>query len=114
MMSRIASLISLFLIAACASKSITPTSSNAQRDIEERLNDRIGKATKQDLVQEFGTANWCRPQPGGDESCRFYKRIGTAWSGDTANRVHRETYDEVFADFDSNGLLKSFKANSQR
>ena len=103
----------LTLLAACSSEKVTDSGS-ARRDIEERYNNRVGVATKQDFVQEFGPANWCRQQPTGDESCRFYKKITTKWMGEKTDRVHRETFDEVIAEFDSNGVLKSFKANAQR
>lgn len=105
----------LFVLAACAStEKGGGDSSTARRDLEERYNNKIGVARKEDFVQELGPANWCRPSSSGEESCRFYKKIATKWMGEKTDRTHREAYDEVFADFDSNGVLKSFKANAQR
>jgi hypothetical protein len=102
----------LLVVAACSTTSTD--SGNARKSIEDKYNERIGKATKQDFVQEFGDANWCRSQPTGDESCRFYKRIGTRWIGEKPDRVPHEMFDEIYSDFDSNGVLKSIKVNSQR
>lgn len=102
-------------LSGCASKKAADMSSgDARQALDRKFADRVGKATKNDLVEELGSPNWCRPQPSGDESCRFYKKIGTKWTGEIKDKSHHEQYDEVFADFDSNGVLKSFKANSQR
>ncbi len=103
------------VLGGCASKQGVP-SSEALSSLDEKYTSRVGKATKADFVEEFGQANWCRPAASGsgEESCRFYKRIGTKWMGEKDNRSHRETFDEVFTEFDASGVLKSFKANAQR
>ena len=114
-MKKLLLIVGLVVLSSCASKSAVPSSA-AQSDLEDKYNPLIGKATKADFVEEFGQANWCRPAASGsgEESCRFYKRIGTKWMGEKDNRTHRETFDEMFTEFDSNGTLKSFKANAQR
>ena len=104
--------LAVIAVMGCASKG-TVESSTARQQLEDRLNARIGKANKQDLVQEFGPANWCREEDG-LEKCRFYKKLDTKWQGEKKDRVHRETYDEVIADFDSKGVLKAFQASAQR
>lgn len=103
-------------VAACASseRGGSQDSSTAKRDLEEKYNNKVGTATKTDFVQEFGPANWCRQQSTGEETCRFYKKLQTKWMGEKTDRTHRETYDEVIADFDTNGVLKSFKVAAQR
>jgi hypothetical protein len=102
----------LWLVAACTS---TPAKSgDARLSIEQRYNNRIGSATKEDFVQDFGAPNWCRGQSTGGETCRFYKKTGVVWTGSETDRQHHDTYDEVVADFDSNGILKNFKAAAQR
>ena len=100
-------------VVGCASQKVVE-SSNASKDLEDRYSGRVGAATKTDFVQEFGNANWCRPQPTGEETCRFYKKLTVKWDGEKTDRTHREAFDEMIADFDQNGVLKSFKANSQR
>lgn len=101
------------LVASCASKK-TMDSSDARQSIEDKFANRIGVATKEDFVQEFGNANWCRPSPTGDENCRFYQKVGTKWTGEKTDKTYREAFNEVFAEFDTTGVLKSFKVNAQR
>lgn len=103
----------VFMIANCASNK-PMESGEARQALENKFAPKVGVATKQDFVQELGPANWCRSQPTGDETCRFYKKLETKWMGDAKNRSTRETYDEVLADFDENGILKSIKTNAQR
>jgi len=102
------------LVVGCASGGKVTESSDARKDLEQRYEKRVGAATKQDFVTEFGPANWCRQQPTGEETCRFYKKLATKWMGDKKDRVHREAFDEIVAEFDGEGTLKSFKANAQR
>jgi 3-methyladenine DNA glycosylase Tag len=103
----------IVLVAACASKQ-TGESTDAKSNLEDKFSKRIGHATKQDFIQEFGPANWCRQEPSGEEKCRFYKKITTKWMGEKKDRVSREAFDEAFADFDLEGVLKSVKVNAQR
>ena len=113
-MKRMLCLIGLTLLAgACAHHEIT-TSADAKRALDERYKKEIGAATKADFVEAFGEAQWCRPQPGGEETCRFYNRLETKWGGDKLNRTHYDTYDQVVAVFDTNGTLKSFESTAQR
>ena len=98
---------------SCASKSGVDTT-DARKELEERYTKRIGSATKSDLVQEFGSPNWCRPQTTGEESCRFYKKLGTKWMGDPNNRTHYDQFDELVVDFGTDGTMKGFKADAQR
>ncbi len=101
------------LLAACAGKK-TVSTSDALKELNQRYEARVGKAYKAELVEEFGQADWCEQKPGGTETCRFYRRVGTIWKGDKENRTRYETYDEVVADFDPQGLLRDYKARSQR
>lgn len=100
-------------LVSCASQK-TMESGEAKQALENKFAPRVGAASKQDFVQEFGPASWCRSQPTGDETCRFYKKMETKWMGDPKNRVARETYDEVIAEFDENGVLKTIKTGAQR
>lgn len=108
---------SLFLLGCLALVSCShqeTTTAEAQKKLETSYEDRIGKATKNELVQDFGTPQWCRPEDTGDEMCRFYRKTGTKWGGDSTDRTHYETFDQVVAEFDKAGVLKSFTATSQR
>ena len=106
-------LISFVILASgCAHKS---TSAEARDRIESKWEDRVGKATKIDLIEDFGTPEWCRRDDAGEESCRFYRRKGMKWIGESKHeRSYYSTYDEILVDFDGSGKLKSFKANAQR
>jgi hypothetical protein len=103
----------LLLLAGCSHKSDI-SSSAARQELDDRYKNRIGSATKSDFTQAFGNAEWCRQQPGGEETCRFYLKKGTNWMGDLKDRKEYEAFDEVIADFDPNGILRSYKANAQR
>ena len=96
----------------CASKKIN--TSDAKQELEDKYSKQIGTATKSDFMEQFGNAEWCRPQPSGDETCRFYLKRGTRWLGEKRDRKSYEQFDEIVADFDSAGKLKSFTANAQR
>ncbi len=103
----------VLLLGACSHKSVT-SSSDAQKELTAKYTNKVGTATKEDFVQEFGPASWCRDEAD-LKTCRFYKKIKTEWMGEPpTDRVHRETFDEVLATFDVNGTLKSFKATAQR
>ncbi len=103
----------LVLIASCAGKG-TKSSADALKDLNKRYSDKVGAANKTELVEEFGQADWCEQRPGGSETCRFYKSMGTQWKGDKETRTRYEAYDEVIADFDGKGVLRDYKAKSQR
>lgn len=104
----------VFVMVSCASKQKSESTSNALKDLDSRYSEKVGKANKTELVEEFGTADWCEPKPGGGEKCRFYKAMGLQWRGDKENRTKYQTFDEVVADFDSQGTLREYKARSQR
>lgn len=108
------SIVSL-VIASCASKKDTTTTAEAKKQIEDIFNPKIGSATKQDLISDFGNPEWCKQEDSGGETCRFYRKKGTKWIGEEGRDKKSITkYDQVIADFDSNGTLKSFKASALR
>jgi hypothetical protein len=99
-------------MSACASK---PSSSGeATSKLEDKWKSKIGVARKTDFIEDYGTAEWCRNETSGEETCRFYKKGKTRYLGDGRDKKAVENYDEVVADFAVDGTLKSFKANSQR
>ena len=100
-------------LAACASKK-TINTADALKELNGRWQDKIGVAAKSELVEEFGQADWCEQKPGGAETCRFYKALGVVWKGDRDNRTKYEKYDEIVAEFDPQGILRDYKARSQR
>lgn len=106
--------IALFAVAlAGCSSTGSVESSTAKKQLQEKYEKKVGTASKQDLIQDLGPASWCK-QDEGTETCRFYKKLDTKWAGDKKDRVHRETYDEVIAEFDAKGVLRSFEASAQR
>lgn len=106
-------LLLLSLLCSCAHHE---TSRDASKALQFKWESELGKATKAELVEDFGTPDWCRSvESAGTESCHFYRRKGTHWVGEKKVEKHPYvTFDEIFADFDSSGLLKSFKAQAQR
>lgn len=112
-MKQALTLFCLVLLAACASKKGINTAT-AVEDLNRRYSDRVGKAYKTELVEEFGTASWCEPMPGGGENCRFYKSLGTQWRGDKEHRNRYEAFDEVIAEFDAQGVMRDYKVRAQR
>ncbi len=106
-------LLALGLAVGCASKKAT--SGEARVELEEKWSPKVGSATKSELVEVFGNAEWCRADAIGEETCRFYKKKGTQWMGDDKrDKKSYETFDEVVATFDTKGVLKNYKANAQR
>lgn len=100
------------LVAGCASKT---SSEKAVNHLESKFGDRVGKARKSELVEYFGTADWCRPNEStGGETCRFYKKTGTAWVGEKRDKKNYLQYDELFVEFDSKGILREFTPSAQR
>ncbi len=105
------SLHSIFL-AGCAHKE---SSADARKRLDSKWEEQLGQATKSELIEDFGSPEWCRKDDAGEESCRFYRRKNTQWVGEKkTDRKAYSAYDEVLADFDSTGRLKTFKANAQR
>jgi len=101
------------LVAGCSHSKMT--SGEAQEQLQEKWSAKVGSATKSDLMEQFGNAEWCRADAIGEETCRFYKKKGTVWLGDDKrDKKSYESYDEVVAVFDAKGILKSYKANAQR
>lgn len=105
--------IALLVVAACSSQK-NVTSADAEKSLKQRYEAKIGSATKTELVQEFGNPEWCRDNDMGGETCRFYKKLDTKWMGPTTDRKNYSTYDEVVADFDTNGVLQKYDAKAQR
>lgn len=106
-------IVAVALVAGCASKKVM-SSGEAKAQLQEEWTNRIGTAQKSDLVQTFGNAEWCRENSGGEE-CRFYKKVATNWVGeDKRDKKSYLAFDEVVATFDSEGTLKTVKANAQR
>lgn len=111
-------LISVFslalLLTGCASA--PETSKKAQEKLEQNFTDKIGSATKTDLVEYFGNAEWCKVEESGGETCRFYRKKGTKWIGekDIKDKKALETGDQIIAEFDRDGILRGFKASAQR
>lgn len=112
-MKKVIFLVITLAFAGCAGKS-TQSSADALKDLNDRYSKKVGASTKSELVEEFGPADWCEQRPGGSETCRFYKSMGVQWKGDKENRTRYEAFDEVVADFDGKGVLRDYKAKSQR
>lgn len=108
--------LAMCLAVACASKNEKKGQSTAEalKDLEERYSSKVGHSAKSELVEEFGSPQWCEPKAAGAESCRFYRSMGRQWRGDKDNRTSYEAFDEVVADFDPQGKLRTYKARAQR
>jgi hypothetical protein len=105
----------LFLTLSCATKK--PTTAEAQKNLDEKWTPQVGTATKNELIAEFGNPEWCKMQDEGTETCRFYKKKGTKWIGDKETKRDKkpvEQFDQLIADFDSNGVLRNLKSSAQR
>lgn len=111
-------LTSLFLIAiiftGCSSS--PETSKQAQAKLEENFEEKIGSATKSELVEYFGNAEWCKLEDSGRETCRFYLKKGIKWIGEKLQKDKKalETGNQIIAEFDKDGVLRAFKASAQR
>lgn len=101
-------------VGGCASAPPTTTSGEARKALEDKYTPMIGSARKSDFVTEFGNAAWCKPKDTGAETCRFYKKIMTKWTGDKKDRKSYEMFDQIVAEFDPNGQLRSFETDAQR
>lgn len=104
---------SAFLLIGCAGKSVK-SSADALKELQTQWQPKVGTATKAELTEEFGPADWCEQKPGGAETCRFYKPMGFVWKGDRENRSKYERYDELTVELDPQGILRDFKARAQR
>lgn len=115
MLKKIAlSLVLCLAVVSCATKKEV-TTAEAKKQLEETFTPKIGTATKQDLISEFGNPEWCKLEDAGNETCRFYRKKGTKWIGDEGrDKKNISKYDEIMVDLDSNGILKAFKARALR
>ena len=106
------SIVSLtFLAVNCSSKK---TTSDAKPDLDTNWTKKVGTATKNELIEEFGRAEWCKSEGGGGETCRFFMKKGIRWAGDKTDKKAIVQYDEIVASFDPKGVLREFKSNAQR
>ena len=106
-----------FVILITIGCSHKPTTAEAKKSIEDKYTPKVGAATKRELVEEYGSPEWCKLEEAGNETCRFYKKRGTKWIGDKETKRDKknvEQFDQVIADFDSDGVLRKFKADAQR
>ena len=106
-------LLFLITLAACSGKKMI-TSAEAREKLENRWSGKVGVATKSDFVEEFGVPDWCKPETTGEETCRFYKKVATLWTGEKREKVAHAAFDEVMANFDAKGVLKSYTTKAQR
>ena len=116
-MIRSLALATLFILAACSSKQVGDgmTSAEARAKLQKTYKDKVGEATKTDFVEEFGSANWCRIKEPNGETCRFYKKLGNKWIGeDGRDKKNLELFNEIVAEFDGAGKLRSYEVNAQR
>ena len=112
MMKEILFLAITLLVTACAtSQTVT---SHSKEDLVEEWTPKVGVATRSDFVEKFGNAEWCRRRDSGAETCRFYNKKGVKWLGTGQDKKSYIQYDQVVADFDGNGILRSFEGDSQR
>ncbi len=106
--------VGIAILAGCSGKKTT-SSTEARTEMESKWAPMVGKATKTEFVEQYGDAEWCKPiEDTGEETCRFYLKKGIKWVGDKKDHKHFEQGDNIVADFDSKGVLKTFKAAAQR
>lgn len=105
-------LIVLFVTACSSTREVT--SDNATTDFAKTFNSKLGTANKADLVSEFGGLEWCRQENAPGETCRFHFKKGKRWAGKDRFKKAVEQYEEITAQFDENGILRSFKSKYQR
>ena len=104
--------LTLITLTSCSSKETT--TEEAREELLDKWTPKVGTATKSQFVEQFGTAEWCRKRDSGAETCRFYNKRGVKWMGDAKDRKSYVQYDQIIADFDGNGVLRSFEGDSQR
>lgn len=105
-------LFSLAFLVGCAGKETS--TEEAREELLDKWTPKVGSATKSQFVEQFGNPEWCRKRDSGAETCRFYNKRGVKWMGDAKDRKSYVQYDQVVADFDGNGVLRSFEGDSQR
>jgi hypothetical protein len=110
----VGSLITFALFTACSHHQ--ETTQEAKAKLESKFEDKIGSATKGDLIEYFGNAEWCKIEDSGRETCRFYRKTGVKWVGEKEQKDKKavEKGDQIIAEFDKDGVLQSFKASAQR
>lgn len=102
------------ILVSCSSTKPTSTA-DSNSDLEKRMTAKLGTATKEELITEFGNAEWCKEEnTTGGETCRFYLKKGTRWIGKDRFKKSVEQFDEVTAHFDGSGIFRSFKSKSLR
>lgn len=108
------SLLSSLVLISCSHHH--ETTKEALAKLEQDFSGQVGTATKGDLIESFGNAEWCKVEDSGTETCRFYRKKGTKWIGEKNQKDKKpvETSDQVVAEFDKDGILRSFKASAQR
>lgn len=103
----------VLLVGGCGHKKVT--SEEANKKLDEKFTPRVGIAKKAELVEYFGKPDWCRTnEETGLETCRFFKKTGTAWTGEKRDSKSHTQYDEVNCEFDAAGVLKKLGTNAQR
>ena len=105
--------LSLLLVMSCSHQQ---TAAQARQNIESQYHSKIGTATKQDIMEEFGNPEWCKLDDSGAETCRFILKKGVKWINgtDKTDKTELMQFDQITAQFDSDGILRGFKANAQR
>lgn len=114
-MKKLTSLL-IMAIAFTGCSSGPETTKQAQEKLEQNFGEKIGSATKSELVEYFGNAEWCKLEDSGRETCRFYRKKGVKWIGEKEQKDKKalEIGDQIIAEFDRDGILRSFKASAQR
>jgi hypothetical protein len=105
----------LLVLASCSHKK--ETTAEAGKNLEDKWTPKVGSATKNEFIEEYGNPEWCKQEDSGLETRRFYRKKGTKWIGDKETKRDKkpiEQYDQVIADFDTHGVLKAFKSSAQR
>ncbi len=104
----------MFTFSGCSS---TPeTTKEAQTRLDETFTEKIGSTTKTELVEIFGNAEWCKVEDSQRETCRFYRKKGVKWIGEKNQKDKKpiEQSDQIIAEFDKEGILRTFKVTTQR
>lgn len=114
MKSVLLSIIGSLILTSCSHHH--ETTKEALANLEQDFSSKVGTANKGDLIESFGNAEWCKVEDSGTETCRFYRKKGTKWIGEKKQKDKKpvETGDQIIAEFDKEGILRSFKASAQR
>ena len=107
-------LIPLSLSLSCTNKEVT--TAEAEKKLSDKYTPKVGVATKNEIMEEFGNPEWCKPDASGSETCRFYRKKGTKWIGEKEQKDKKalERFEQIIADFDTNGILRGFKSSAQQ